>query len=100
MLCSSWNCINDVHQCLSETVSCIVTVINARWLLVRQGFESGMKRNTGTKKIPVHELKRWKEIYLNHILHDKTLEEPKERNSPKLLKLSVVMLCVAPCEWS
>lgn len=53
---SSWNCINDVHQCLSETVSCIVTVINARWLLVRQGFESGMKRNKGTKKIPVHEL--------------------------------------------
>lgn len=52
----SWICINDVHQCLSETVCCIVTVINARWLLVGQTFESGMKRDKGTKKIPVHEL--------------------------------------------
>lgn len=27
---SSWNCINDVQHCLSETVCCVVTVINAR----------------------------------------------------------------------
>lgn len=52
-MCFSWNYINYVHQCLSETVCCIGTVINARWLLVGQAFESGMK---ATKKIPVHEL--------------------------------------------
>lgn len=56
IFCFSWNCINYVCQYLSETVCCIVTVINARWLLVGQAFESEMKRNRGTKKIPVHEL--------------------------------------------
>lgn len=41
-----------------------------------------------------------KDIYLNHILHDKTSEEPKEYNFPKLHKLPVVVLCVARCDES